>query len=435
MNTQRIEQVDPRSLTVDTNVRTVAELGTDFIASIKEHGVLQPVTVHEKNGTLHVLMGQRRTLSAIEAECQTIPVYVVATPEEADRLATQVVENDQRQELTHADRAEAFHQLSLLGMTPTKIAKRTGAQKETVAQALKAKANTAAAASLGQGLTIEQAAKIAEFDGHEKIISHLTETALEEPAEFAHLAQRHLDQLAEDAAVEAAKAELVEAGKALATAEEMRFDGTAKAVTSLNRPDGEPATEEDATAYHVRVLYNGKIETTPVVQEWKAAGFADRWGNSGSGSRSGPMTEEQKAERKELISRNKDMDSAITVRHAWITNLLARKTAPKGYLHFVAKTMSAHSYELSRSIQEMAATFAGIKIGGFHPVTEHTAKVAARSEFAILALCFAAYEKHLDRTAWRNPTADTREYFAQLIAWGYTPSAVEKLITNEPTAE
>lgn len=433
MNTQRIEQVNPTSLTVDTNVRTVAELGTDFVASIKEHGVLQPVTVHERNGALHVLMGQRRTLAAIETGLEAIPVYVVDTPEEATRLATQVVENDQRQELTHADRAEAFHQLSLLGMTPAKIAKRTGANKETVSQALIAKANDAATASLVQGLTIEQAAKIAEFDGYEEIIAELTETALEEPAEFVHLAQRHLDQLAEDAAVEAVKAELVESGKTLATDEEMAYEGTAKAVTSLNRPDGEPATEDDANAYHVRVLYNGKIESTPVVQGWKAAGFTDRWGNSGS--KSGPMTEEQKDERKELISRNKEMASAITVRHEWITNLLARKTAPKGYLHFVAKTMSTNSYELGRSIQELAANFAGIKTGGFHPVTEHAAKVAARSEFIILALCFAAYEKHLDRTAWRNPTADTREYFAQLIAWGYTPSAVEKLITDEPTAE
>lgn len=433
MNTQRLEHINPLNLTVDTNVRTVAELGTEFVASIKEHGVLQPVTAHEKDGSLHVLMGQRRTLAAVEAGRDTIPVYVVASPEETDRVATQVVENDQRQELTHADRAEAFHQLSLLGMTPAKIAKRTGANKETVAQALTAKANAAATASLGQGLTIEQAAKIAEFDGHEEIIAELTETALDEPAEFVHLAQRHLDQLAEDAAVGAAKALLVESGKTLVTDEEMGYDGTAQAVTSLNRPDGEPATEEDATAYHVRVLYNGNIEATPVVQDWKTAGFTDRWGRSGS--RPGTMTEEQKAERKELISRNKAMDSAIIVRHEWITNLLARKTAPKGYLHFVAKTMSTNSYELGRSIQELAADFAGIKSTGFHPVSEHTAKVAARSEFTILALCFAAYENQLDRTAWRNPTAAARAYFAQLTAWGYTPSTVEKLITDEPTAE
>lgn len=433
MNTQRLEHVNPLSLTVDTNVRTVAELGTEFLASIKEHGVLQPITAHEKGGALHVLMGQRRTLSAVEAGLETIPVYVVASPEETDRVATQVVENDQRQELTHADRAEAFHQLSLLGMTPSKIAKRTGAHKETVAQALTAKANAAAAASLGQGLTIEQAAKIAEFDGHEEIIAKLTEIALEEPGEFPHAAQRRLDQLAEDAAVKATKAELIVSGKIVVEAAEVGYEGTATFVTSLNRPDGEPATEDDATAYYVRVLYNGNIEVGPVVQNWKAAGFADRWG--ASSSRSGPMSEEQKAERKVLISRNKDMDSAITVRHEWIANLLARKTAPKGYLHFVAKTMSAHSYELGRSIQDLAATFAGIKADGYSPVSTHTAKVAARSEFSILALCFAAYEKTLDRNAWRNPTTATREYFAQLIAWGYTPSEVEKLITEEPVTE
>ena len=435
MNTQRLEHVNPLTLTVDTNVRTVAELGTEFVASIKEHGVLQPVTAHEKDGSLHVLMGQRRTLAAVEAGRDTIPVYVVASPEETDRVATQVVENDQRQELTHADRADAFHQLSLLGMTPAKIAKRTGAHKETVSQALTAKANAAATASLGQGLTIEQAAKIAEFDGHEQIIAELTEIALEEPGEFPHAAQRRLDQLAEDAAVEAVKVELIANGKTVVESAEVGHEGTAKYVTSLNRPGGEPATEDDATAYFVRVLYNGNIEAVAVVQEWKAAGFTDRWGNSGSGSRSGPMSEEQKAERKELISRNKDMDSAITVRHEWITTLLARKTAPKGYLHFVAKTMSAHSYELGRSSQDMAATFAGIKAEGFSPVSTHTAKVAARSEFSILALCFAAYEKTLDRNAWRNPSKATREYFAQLIAWGYTPSEVEKLITEETTAD
>ncbi|MET0979503.1 MAG: ParB/RepB/Spo0J family partition protein [Paeniglutamicibacter terrestris] len=433
MNTQRLEHVNPLSLTVDTNVRTVAELGTEFVASIKEHGVLQPVTAHEKDGSLHVLMGQRRTLSAVEAGIETIPVYVVASPEESDRVATQVVENDQRLELTHADRAEAFHQLSLLGLTPTKIAKRTGTHKETVAQALTAKANAAATASLGQGLTIEQAAKIVEFDGHEKIIAELTEIALGEPGEFLHAAQRHLDQLAEDAAVEATKAELIANGKTVVESAEVGHEGTAKYVTALNRPDGEPATEDDATAYYVRVLYNGNIEAVAVVLDWKAAGFTDRW--SSSGSASGPMSEEQKAERKELISRNKDMDSAITVRHQWITNLLARKTAPKGYLHFVAKTMSAHSYELSRPIQELAATFAGIKAGGYSPVNDHTAKIAARSEFTIVALCIAAYEKTLDRNAWRNPTTATREYFAQLIAWGYTPSEVEKLITEEKTAE
>ncbi len=67
-------------------------------------GVLEPVIADRKDdGTVHVLMGQRRTLGAIEAGCQSIPVVIVATPEEADRIVNLVVENIQRIELTDAD--------------------------------------------------------------------------------------------------------------------------------------------------------------------------------------------------------------------------------------------------------------------------------------------------------------------------------------------
>ena len=104
------EMLDPNTLTVDINVRKEAGLTTDFVASIKEHGVLVPVVAHRtEDGTVHVLMGQRRTLGAIEAGVASIPVLVGDTPEEAERLATQVVENDHRSALTDSDRAEAFH--------------------------------------------------------------------------------------------------------------------------------------------------------------------------------------------------------------------------------------------------------------------------------------------------------------------------------------
>ncbi len=83
-----IEMFDPATLTVDTNVRKDAGLTPEFVASIKEHGVLVPVVGHRtETGTVHVLMGQRRTLAAVEVGLATIPVHVVATPEEADRLA------------------------------------------------------------------------------------------------------------------------------------------------------------------------------------------------------------------------------------------------------------------------------------------------------------------------------------------------------------
>jgi ParB family chromosome partitioning protein len=40
---------------------------------------------------------------------------IIDSPEEAERIVTQVMENIQRAELTEADEADAYHQLSLIG--------------------------------------------------------------------------------------------------------------------------------------------------------------------------------------------------------------------------------------------------------------------------------------------------------------------------------
>ncbi len=55
--------------------------------------MLEPVIAHrEDDGTVHVLMGQRRTLGSVEAGRESIPVMIVASPEEVDRILTQVEE-------------------------------------------------------------------------------------------------------------------------------------------------------------------------------------------------------------------------------------------------------------------------------------------------------------------------------------------------------
>lgn len=62
-----LEHLDPHTLIVDTNVRNVADLKAEFIASIKEHGVLTPiVAIRADDGQVLVRMGQRRTLAARE---------------------------------------------------------------------------------------------------------------------------------------------------------------------------------------------------------------------------------------------------------------------------------------------------------------------------------------------------------------------------------
>jgi len=67
-------ELDPRSQLVDVNIRTDARLDKDFIASIKDLGVLVPITaVRTAGGEVRVRFGHRRTLAAIEADLATVP--------------------------------------------------------------------------------------------------------------------------------------------------------------------------------------------------------------------------------------------------------------------------------------------------------------------------------------------------------------------------
>jgi ParB family chromosome partitioning protein len=55
-------------------VRSDAALDAAFLHSLREHGVLSPVVaLRDCDGRLHVRMGQRRTLGAVQAGLPTHP--------------------------------------------------------------------------------------------------------------------------------------------------------------------------------------------------------------------------------------------------------------------------------------------------------------------------------------------------------------------------
>jgi ParB family chromosome partitioning protein len=78
---------------------------------------------------VRVRAGQRRTLAAREPGLATIPVYVrqVTDGDEktqvVERVAEQIVENDQRQALTDAQRVRGIQQMLDAGVPVTKVAK------------------------------------------------------------------------------------------------------------------------------------------------------------------------------------------------------------------------------------------------------------------------------------------------------------------------
>ena len=153
--TGTLEHLDPQSLRTEENVRTEAGLTTQFLHSIRENGVLTPVTaVRYADGTVLVRTGQRRTLAAREVGLATIPVYIVPVDGEdtATRIVEQLTENDHRAAMGQLDRVNAVQQLLLTGLSVNKVAKRLAVSPERV----KASQAVAGSASAMESLQEQQ---------------------------------------------------------------------------------------------------------------------------------------------------------------------------------------------------------------------------------------------------------------------------------------
>lgn len=167
-------RLHPTALEVGPNVRDHVDTDSqdfrDLVASVLIHGVVQAISAVRDGDKVVVIDGQQRTLAAIEAGVESVPVLIrtaaaKAKDREIDRLTTQVVTNDQRTDLTPGQRAKAVTDMLELGVSVTKIAKTVQLGRETVKVAGAAGRSQTALDALDSGqLDLEQAAIVATFD-------------------------------------------------------------------------------------------------------------------------------------------------------------------------------------------------------------------------------------------------------------------------------
>ncbi len=120
----------PRDSFDDKSIESIA-------ASLKSHGVLQPVVVREAENGFELIAGERRWRGAQRAGLERIPAVVrEATPRESLELA--LIENLQREDLNAIEQARAYHLLvEEMGLTQEKAASRVGKERSTVANYLR----------------------------------------------------------------------------------------------------------------------------------------------------------------------------------------------------------------------------------------------------------------------------------------------------------
>lgn len=109
----------------------------ELAASIRQHGVVEPILVRREGSRYRILAGERRWRAAQRAGLREVPALVrEATDREAFELA--LVENIQRADLNAIEEAEAYEVLaSEHGLTQEQIAARVGKERSTVANALR----------------------------------------------------------------------------------------------------------------------------------------------------------------------------------------------------------------------------------------------------------------------------------------------------------
>jgi ParB family transcriptional regulator, chromosome partitioning protein len=113
-----------------------AELAT-LAASIREHGVLQPILVTETIDGYQLVAGERRVRAAADAGLDRIPA-IVRHLDERSQLEFALIENLQREDLDPIEAAHGFQQLvNVFGFTHEQIATRVGRARSTVANTLR----------------------------------------------------------------------------------------------------------------------------------------------------------------------------------------------------------------------------------------------------------------------------------------------------------
>lgn len=121
----------PRRYFDDENIRELAE-------SIKELGIIQPLTVIDKNnGFYELVSGERRLRAAQSINMERVPCVIIS-PSDEEKELIMLVENIQREDLTYIEEARAYKKIiDSHNLTQTELAEKIGKKQSTISNKLR----------------------------------------------------------------------------------------------------------------------------------------------------------------------------------------------------------------------------------------------------------------------------------------------------------
>ncbi len=496
-----VVQLDPAQVAQHPdNIRDASRGIKELTASVAEVGVLVPLIVvpvalvpgYDWPDTVtHVAVDGNRRQAAAAAAGLFLPCIVRADLAAAKATArTMAVTGLVRDGLTATEEAHAVAALFDAKMSGAAIGRAIGrstAQVKTARRAAQVTADIAAQAA-DYPLTLDQLAVLADHQDNPASVAALLDAAPR--GLMDHVVAQLRAQQVQDAAVAAAVgpvcAELVASGVAVLEDEPNIYrPGCPRAVEDLTDNDGdgrEPFSAEShagclghaayvAAEYYpadpddeqpeeveVTVLY---VCTDPARFGHKSLRWADRNHTPGPGSSTAEpaegetggdtaarITREQeaeaeakKAQRRELIARNKQADAAAEVRRAFVRQCLAVKSRHKAMTGWALHQVIQRDPTFCRWAGEYysrPAILAELLGGDPRQVTADTP--AARHGVILWAQVATANEEDLPRDAHRERAPSRARYLRHLQTLGYVLAEVEQMILDnaaddEPPAE
>ena len=114
-----------------------ADALSELAASIKIHGVIEPLLVRRKENKYELVAGERRWRAAQQAGLDKVPVVVKDMNDEVS-LEQSIIENVQREDLNALEEAESYALLMKeFGLTQEQVAEKVGKARSSVANALR----------------------------------------------------------------------------------------------------------------------------------------------------------------------------------------------------------------------------------------------------------------------------------------------------------
>ena len=109
----------------------------ELAASIKEHGIIQPLVLRKLGSKYEIIAGERRYKAATMAGLTTVPA-VISNIDDNSSAEVALVENIQRRDLTPIEEAKSYKNLLDKGyLTQEQLAKKMGISQSSIANKLR----------------------------------------------------------------------------------------------------------------------------------------------------------------------------------------------------------------------------------------------------------------------------------------------------------